>query len=405
MPLRHALDPAFFAGEIRRIATKWWRRARRVEYQVATLEPSGTPRGDVLFSYILDPLLMVPGQAIPYSHTHFWESATMARTFQELGFRVDAISWTNHRFLPKKPYDFLVDVRLNLERLAPLLPSTTKVLHIDTAHHRFHNPAQEQRLDDLAKRRGVRVASQKMLPVNRAIEEADLATVLGNEFTQETYAYAGKPLFRIPISVPFIYPWPQNKSFDAVRRRFLWFGSGGLVHKGLDLVLEAFAAMPDYHLTVCGPIQREKDFERVYARELYDTPNIHTEGWVDVGSPRFLEIVDGCLGLVYPSCSEGGGGSALTCMHAGLIPVVNREVSIDVPRGCGVELSGCSIPEIQAAVQNLSNRSAAELQEMARGAWEFVREHHTKDTFRAGYRRFAETLVEGRWRGEGSDHG
>ena len=35
-----------------------------------------------------------------------------------------------------------------------------------------------------------------------------------------------------------------------------------MVHKGLDLVLEAFAGMPEYHLTVCGPVAKEKDFER-----------------------------------------------------------------------------------------------------------------------------------------------
>jgi glycosyltransferase involved in cell wall biosynthesis len=401
MPRHNTLDPEFLTSEVRRIATKWWRRARQVEYRVATLEPKGKRCGNVLFSYILDPFLLPPGVAVPYSHTHFWESATMAQTFQELGFRVDAISWTNQRFVPQRPYDFLIDVRLNLERLAPLLDGATKVLHIDTAHHSFHNPAQERRLKELAARRGVTIASQKMLPRNHAIERADLATVLGNEFTQQTYAFAGKPQFRIPISVPFTYPWPQGKNFDAVRRRFLWFGSGGLVHKGLDLVLEAFAAMPTFHLTVCGPIRREKDFERAYFRELYETPNIDTVGWVDVGSPRFREVADGCVALVYPSCSEGGGGSALTCMHAGLIPLVNHEVSIDLPAAQGASLPGCSISQIQESVRELSERPATELQDLARVGWEFARKNHTKDTFRAGYRRFAQSLVEGRWQRTG----
>ena len=38
-----------------------------------------------------------------------------------------------------------------------------------------------------------------------------------------------------------------------------------MVHKGLDLVLEAFVAMPEYHLTVCGKVSSEKDFEDAYA--------------------------------------------------------------------------------------------------------------------------------------------
>ena len=129
---------------------------------------------------------------------------------------------------------------------------------------------------------------------NLAIERADCATILGNEFTISTFRYANKPIYRLPISAPVIYPWPEGKDFEACRRRFLWFGSNGFVHKGLDLVLEAFAAMPEYHLTVCGPIKEEmeKDFEKTFYRELYQTSNIRTEGWVDVVSPEFMRIAN-----------------------------------------------------------------------------------------------------------------
>ncbi len=397
--LLHHLAPAFLRSELRRITQKLLRKARRVDEQVVTLEPpAGSPRGDVLFSYVIDPFLLRPGQAIPTTHTHFWESRTMARTFVELGFRVDAISWTNLGFVPPRDYDFIIDVRLNLERLAPLQPSAVCVLHTDTAHYTCNNPAQERRLQALAKRRGTAIRPQRMLPSNRAAESADCITLLGNEFTQGTYRFAGKPIFRIPISVPFTYPWPEGKDFAAVRRRFLWFGSGGLVHKGLDLVLEAFAGMPDFHLTVCGPIRRERDFEREYFRELYQTPNIRTLGWVDVGAPEFQQLARECLGVVYPSCAEGGGGSVVTCMHAGLIPVVNDEVSVDVDASRGMPLAECSIEQIRETVAELAERGARELEERARNAWSFARAHHTKDRFREEYRRFAASLVDGSWR-------
>ena len=125
-----------------------------------------------------------------------------------------------------------------------------------------------------------------------AIEHADCAAVLGNEFTISTYTYANKPIYRVPISAPFLYPWPEGKDFEACRRHFLWFGSHGFVHKGLDLVLDAFAEMPDYHLTVCGPIREEieKDFEKAFYKELYQTSNIRTLGWVDIGRPEFTKL-------------------------------------------------------------------------------------------------------------------
>ncbi len=40
----------------------------------------------------------------------------------------------------------------------------------------------------------------------------------------------------------------------------MWFGSGGMIHKGLDLVLEVFARMQEYHLHICGPVHHEEDF-------------------------------------------------------------------------------------------------------------------------------------------------
>ncbi|MEM1205523.1 MAG: glycosyltransferase, partial [Acidobacteriota bacterium] len=351
--------------------------------------------------YILDPFLVAGdnGDDLPYSHTHFWESWTLARTLVDLGYRVDVVSWTNQAFVPTEPYDLVIDVRSSLERWDGVLPpETLRVLHIDTGHHTFHNPAQVARLEALARRRRVQVRPQKMLPKNLAMETAHCATVLGNRFTQGTYAFARKPLLHIPISVPFTYPWPDGKDFEAARRRFLWFGSGGLVHKGLDLVLEAFAGMPEMHLTVCGPIRAERDFERVYFQELYRTPNIRTHGWIDVDSEAFRRLGRETLGLVYPSCSEGGGSSVLTCMHGSIVPMVTFETSVDIDPSYGVLLRDARIETLRDGVRALAERPATELEGMARAGWEHARRHHTKETFAAGARDVMERLVDGRWR-------
>jgi hypothetical protein len=97
-----------------------------------------------------------------------------------------------------------------------------------------------------------------------AIEYADCATILGNEFTSVPFSYANKPIHRIPISTPVLYPWPEEKNFEACRNRYLSFGKRRSRSQGLDLVLDAFAEMPDCHLTVCGPINENGNFERAY---------------------------------------------------------------------------------------------------------------------------------------------
>jgi glycosyltransferase involved in cell wall biosynthesis len=231
-----------------------------------------------------------------------------------------------------------------------------------------------------------------MVEPNWAIERAHLGTVLGNQFTVGTYEYAGKPLVRIPISAPCTYPWDDAKDFAACRRRFLWFGSSGFVHKGLDLVLEAFAGMPDFHLTVCGPFAEESLFLRAYHKELFEAENVAAVGWIDVAGPGFLEIARSSLGVVYPTCSEGGGGSVISCMHAGLIPVVSAQASVDVGNG-GVTLQDCSVAEIRKRVRELAERPAEQLQRMARESWELARRNHTRERFAASFREFLKTHV------------
>jgi glycosyltransferase involved in cell wall biosynthesis len=388
------LRPASLRSEARRVGGKLRRRLSGVEDRRVSLETEGESRGRVLLSYIIDPFLLPPCAEPSYDHTHDWECREMARAWLEAGHAVDVIHWTNTRFEPERPYDVLIDPRLNLERLGPLLgPGCLKVLHAETAHHAFHNAAQRRRLAALAERRRVTLPPERLIEENRAAEHADAVTVLGNEFTAGTYGFAGKPMFRVPISNPFPFPFPEGRDLAAARRRFLWFGSGGLVHKGLDLVLEAFAGAPELELTVCGPIAREPAFERAYWRELYETPSIRTLGWVDVAEAAFREIARSHLGVVYPSCSEGGGGSVVTCMHAGLVPLVTREASVDVSPERGVVLDDPTVEGVRRAARALAARPPAELRELARAAWGFARERHTRERFAEAYRRTVGELL------------
>lgn len=361
---------------------------------VVTLPAAGKAIGNVLVSYIIDPFLQSGPDSVSNSHTHFWESVQIATAFRDLGYTVDVISHRNRTFEPKRDYRLFVSARTNLEVIGERLNADCiQVAHLDTAHWLFNNQAACARLLDLQRRRGVTLGNRRTVEENWAIERAQMGTVLGNQFTMDTYAYAAKPLRRIPISVPATYPWPADKDFERCRRNFIWFGSEGFVHKGLDRVLEAFARMPECHLTVFGPLHLEQRFVEAFHRELYDTPNIRTYGWIDVESEEFRAIAGQSLGVVYPSCSEGGGGSVITCMHAGLIPVVTWETSVDVA-DAGILLPDASIEQIATAIRSLAEREPGELRQMARAAWELAREQHTRERFALEFSTFAREVLE-----------
>jgi len=358
----------------------------------ASLRPAGPIRGHVLLSYVLAPFLDKSGRSAYHGHTSHGESLQIAQTFLDLGYAVDVFHYNNNDFIPpRKDYTFFIDCRYNLERLSSVLDDKCiKIMHIGIAHITFLNYAEAHRLLEIKRRRGVILSPFSYQKPNLAIEHADFGTILGNEFTMSTFRYAAKPLYPVPVASSFQYPWPAEKDFERVRRRFVWFGGWALVRKGLDLVLEAFATMPEYELFVCGPIEAQPEFRRAYYRELYQTPNIHTIGWVDVAGREFSDVADRCLGLVFPSSCEGQSGGVVTAMHAGLIPLVSYESGVDVD-DFGVMLARSDLEEIREVVQRMAERPASELRDRAEAAWRVARTRYTREAFAERYR---ESIVD-----------
>jgi glycosyltransferase involved in cell wall biosynthesis len=360
--------------------------------RVIHLPPSGSQRGSLLLSYILHPFFHDPS-ARETSHTNEWECRQIARIFQERGFAVDVIDFRNSGFVPKKRYSVFIDIHSNMERLAqPLGANCLKVLHITGSHWLFQNSAEYSRLFALQQRRGVTLVPRRIVPPSLAIEACDCATILGNDVTQRTFGYAKKPLYPIPVSTINQFEFNEQKDFERYRSSYLWLGGSGMVHKGLDLVLETFAKLPEYTLTVCGPVKNEPDFLAAYRRELTETPNITTVGWVALKSDMFKRIIDETVAVIYPSCSEGQASSVVACLHAGLIPIVSAQSGVDVG-DFGTILTTCTSEEMRSAIERLSALPAVELQARSRKAWTFARSRHTRDRFAREYAAFVDSVV------------
>src|SRR5690625_1746553 len=375
---------------LRRVTSRIDREVeRRTDFDEATRvtltpEGQGSPKEWVLISYILEPFLLPSWDQVSNAHTNQWESLQMARTFLDMGFGVDVISYRNESFVPKRDYRLFIGARTNFERIAKTLPaSCVKVAHLDTSHWMTNNANAYGRALGIKERRGLAVdLPRKVVEPNWALEAADYGTILGNEFTASSYEYASKPVFRLPLPSAQTFEWPHGKSFAEARRKFVWFGSDGLVHKGLNLALEAFAQLPELELYVCGPIDEEPGYREAFRRELFELPNIHTVGWVDIAGEEFRRVVSECAFLLYPSSAEGGGGSVITAMQAGLIPVVTREASVDVAPGFGVELAQDSLDSIMRSARDLAARPAPELEAMARRAREGSRVFCSSERYR-----------------------
>lgn len=104
------------------------------------------------------------------------------------------------------------------------------------------------------------------------------------------------------------------------------------------------------------------------------------EGWVDIRSAKFKEIINRCIGIIYPSCSEGQAGSVVTCMQAGLIPIVSKESGIDV-YDFGILLQESSVEEIKKTISRISDLKTEIIREMSLKTWKYANKNHSREHY------------------------
>lgn len=363
------------------------------DVRCVTKMPAGEVRGRVLLAYVLDPF--INEQKSPNSsHTHHAESLLLAQAWLDRGYIVDAIDYLNIGFQPQHNYDVFVSARVFFDKIAARLNAgCLKVVHLDTSHFAVNNKDAFGHLAALQERRGISLPdSIRLIETNHALEAADCATVLGNAVTTQSYAYANKTLY--PMCVPAVvdHPNPVDKDMTTCRHHFIWLGSNGLLHKGLDLVLEAFAELPELQLTVCGPLDNEPQFVEAYQAELA-LPNVHAHGWIDVASTEFKLLADSAVGLIYPSCREGQAGAVVNCVKAGLIPIVSKESGVDTA-DFGETLERCSVATVKAALNKVSSLDAAELTRRTQATWHYGDQHFSPQAYLSSYGTIVDGLIQ-----------
>ena len=361
---------------------------------VVRIKPIGREKGCVVISYISWPFIHGLDPVIMRGHTNAFEVKAMADSYVRLGFRVEIIDYHNKSYTPPRDAVVAIDLHGSLEGWEKALPDNCKrVLHATGPHWLQWNRSELLRLEGVRNRKGLAISPRRQVEPSRSAELTDHITVLGNNYTMDSFVFAGKPITRVPISSAYEFNFDPGKDYEKARRKFLWVGSYGMVMKGLDLVLDAFAQMPDLELTVCGSCEKEADFFRVYEKELRHTPNIRFHGWIDMGDMNFHEIVRTHGAIIYPSAAEGGAGSVIHCIHAGLIPICTTEASVDLV-DFGIQIEDGTVEACKNAARKAAGLSSTEFADRALAGWEHVKNVHTREEFARNYMQFAESLMQ-----------
>jgi glycosyltransferase involved in cell wall biosynthesis len=316
-----------------------------------------------------------------------WESGELVRQFIERGYIVDCLFDRNGGVIDDvSEYDVIVDEWINLPRWAAA-NTRAKTLHYATGcHWLFHNEAELARNSWLFARRQVVAPTRRQVPPILGPGTADLISTFGSQANIKTFGAYGPKVRRLKISSVVSPGEPRPKAWGRARRRFLWFGGSGWVHKGLDLVVEAFLQEPHLELVICGGSLAEEDvFWRTYGREIEQAGNISYRGFLDPEGQEFESIVDSVCAVVYPSAAEGCSGAIVQCLHFGLIPIVTEITGLDVHTDWPAlegDSDGALIQDVRRRCSQMADLPEARLGELQRYFWSYARRNHTRDAYR-----------------------
>ena len=165
------------------------------------------------------------------------------------------------------------------------------------------------------------------------------------------------------------------------RKNFLWFGSGGFIHKGADLAIDAFKELPFCTLDFYGINSKEQVlFDKLKC------PNMTNHGFINVQSKEFIEkVVKKHSFLLFPSCSEGMSTAVATCMAHGIVPIITKECGFE-PNEYMIELENDCVETIKTAVLKILSLSDYEIFSLRKGASIYAREHFSLKAFDSQFR-------------------
>ncbi|MBR4066441.1 MAG: glycosyltransferase [Bacteroidaceae bacterium] len=281
------------------------------------------------------------GKELPKHHSNLTECLVIAKCFSRLGYNVDCASRAKTG-IDYTPYDVVFGINGNafMGSFSPSAGvSPQRIFYSVGAETCFNYRKTSMRNLEFRRRHGRWfLDSNRYMPGDpRNYYEAhfsDAVICLGDDFVYRQFLeedsaperYRWLPAFYFKVKEPCV-----NKDFAICRRSVLWFGSTGLLHKGLDIAIDFAAAHPEFTLHVCGSSSSEKDFWEYYNPILRKCSNIVLHGFVNIESDKFSQILDNCGIMLNPTISEGGAVAALNVLGNGaLLPVYSQATGINL---------------------------------------------------------------------------
>jgi hypothetical protein len=315
--------------------------------------PNNPHQKKVLFSYVFGYLFKNCNQN--RSGTRDLECAVMIHEFINKGYCIDLIDCrdeVNESNIRMDKYDLVFGFGKAFNYLTNNGNNNKSVLYLTEKHPSFSLKKEKERIEYFKQRHNKKIGLSRS---NLYYKEEDFNNIdsivyIGNSFDSNL----------IPVDVPKFAIQPtgllnanyqyDKRNVSESKKHFLWLGSLGAIHKGLDLLIDVFMEQKDCTLYIAGLGQLDKKILPNFEKSI----NIIDLGFVEIQSNIFLEIVNQCSFIILPSCSEGLSTGVITGMNHGLIPIVTRETGF-LFSNFGILLADFQIDTIRQSIREVSN--------------------------------------------------
>lgn len=314
-------------------------------------------------------------------HTNCIESSVIVKYFLEHGFVVDLVHCQD-RYWNKmsNKYDVIFGFGEPYKKACELNPNALKIIYLTESAPAVSSKREKERVDYYYERHGIITKLQRtnLYYTDKEICMSDFAVLIGNDYTKSGYkSLFSNNIYTLNPSGLFNRNFVLTEKNTKDECNFLWFGSGGAIHKGLDLLLDVFSHNKSLHLYICGLSQDEKWLMRPYK----NCSNIHDCGFLFVQSNSFLDIMQKTAFVVLPSAAEGMATSVLTCMRHGMIPIVTRNTGITL-FDVGGYLDSYNLNYVDSIIKSFANMNIKEINEGRKKIYQYSNNCFTIDKYK-----------------------
>jgi hypothetical protein len=334
----------------------------------------------VTYGYFYDFGKSIIGRTIPF------EIFKIVNVFSELGYCIDIIGCNDVKtiqFVKSKQYSLIFGFGETFYQIVKMQPLALSILYMTENHPNFSFQEEKKRNDYFYERHSKKIVfSRSGIYYHKRHMEIKYSYVITLSETEPLKNQYDNPFTIYPTGIVnpnYIF---KIKNHQYTKNNFLWLGSAGAIHKGLDLLIDVFNRRNDIVLHICGLSNIDRKILNLQQRD-----NIIEYGHIDIKSELFLEIIETCSFIILPSCSEGFSTSITTGMMHGLIPIVMKGTGFDRLNDNAIYLNDYSIEYLDTKLSEFQNYNLDELKLFSKKVFDFAQQNFSISTFEENFRK------------------